>query len=101
MGRRRPPPVYLALTDFARHLIGRLEANAVGTFDAVFDLVERWHLEGDHDVAEAAAIGLLEDLQNENLYASASPKDFEPWLKPRSALSWAELNRAWNGDGKR
>src|SRR5690606_29937885 len=70
------PPLYLALSDLARHLISMLARNDVATFPGVFAVVERWHLEGDPYVAEAATVGLLEDLQNTNLHDSTVPEQF-------------------------
>jgi hypothetical protein len=92
-------PQYLALFDLARHLIGRLEAGDVAGFDTVFDVVERWHLEGDDYVREAASIGLLEDLQNGYLHKTTEPSDFEKWLRPTSRIWWDKLIAYWEGRG--
>ena len=59
------PPLYIALGDLARHLVGMLERNDVVSLQAVFRAVEQLHVEGDDYVREAATIGLLEDLQNQ------------------------------------
>jgi hypothetical protein len=61
----------------------------------VFAVVERWHVEGDSYVREAATIGLLEDLQNENLHSSTVPKDFEVFLGPESLKWWRKVERLW------
>lgn len=92
-------PLYLALADLARHLIGRLERGDTIVFDAVFDVVERWDVHGDSYVKEAASIGLLEDLQNGNLHHRTHPSDFQSWLRPESKRWWDKLNRFWEGDG--
>src|SRR5262245_33190674 len=57
-------PIYLALSDLARHLIAMLERGDTESFPAIFAVVERWHRDGDPYVREAATVGLLEDLQN-------------------------------------
>ena len=88
-------PQYLALSDVARHLIRRLEASDVANFDAVFDVVERWHVEGDAYVREAASLGLLEDLQNGYLHETTQPSDFEKWLRPTSRIWWDKLIAYW------
>lgn len=88
-------PLYLALSELARYLIGRLEANETETFDAVFALVERWHLEGDEYVREAAAVGLLEDLQNTNLHNRTRPAAFLRWLRPESRRWWDKIDAFW------
>jgi len=89
------PPLYLALGDLARHLIGMLAREDVSSFPAVFAVVERWHLEGDSYVAEAATVGLLEDLQNRNLHEGTDPEQFRPWLLPESSKWWDKLYGFW------
>ncbi|MEZ2329958.1 hypothetical protein AB6802_09555 [Mesorhizobium sp. RCC_202] len=89
------PPLYLALSQLAEHLIARLSAGDTGRFDGVFDVVERWIVEGDNHVREAAVVGLLEDLQNSNLHRATRPEDFLPWLRPQSAIWWAKVDTFW------
>jgi hypothetical protein len=43
-------PLYLALTELARHLIGMLDKGDTSTFNEVFSLVEEMHVEGDEYV---------------------------------------------------
>jgi len=40
------------------------KANRTEEFPAVFEIIERMHLEGDDYVKEAATIGMLEGIQN-------------------------------------
>ena len=89
-------PLYLVLADLARHLVAQLERGHTAGFDAVFDLVERWNVDGDSDVQEAATIGLPEDLWNGNLHERTRPRDVEPWLGRESRLLWNELNLFWS-----
>lgn len=91
-------PLYLALSDLACHLIAQLDRGETARFDAVFDIVERWCLRGDHYVRVAATVGLLEDLQNGNLYERAQirPSDFEPWLRPVSKRQWEKVYAFWS-----
>jgi hypothetical protein len=88
-------PLYLALGSLARHLIAALSIRDVPTMSRAFAVVERWLLEGDHYVREAATVGLLEDLQNTNLHEATSPSDFEPYLLPKSLKSWRDVARFW------
>lgn len=90
-------PQYLALADLARHLIGKMQVGDTSRFDAVFAVVERWHLEGDGYVEEAASIGLLEDLQNTGLHDRTTPEMFLPWLRPVSREQWDKIEAFWNG----
>jgi hypothetical protein len=89
-------PLYLGLSELARHLIARLEAQDAATLSRAFAVVERWHLEGDDYVRDAATIGLLEDLQNGNLHVTTTPQQFEPLLLPASLKAWRELELSWN-----
>jgi hypothetical protein len=89
-------PLYLALSELARHLIAILAARDTATLSQVFAVVERWHLEGDAFVREAATVGLLEDLQNENLHVSTTAREFEAFLQPESLKWWGKVDRFWS-----
>ncbi|WP_223736984.1 DUF7674 family protein [Ensifer adhaerens] len=89
------PPLYLALAELACHLIKKLEAGDTRHFGAVFDVVERWHTNGDAYVREAATVGLLEDLQNVNLHRETSPDGFVRWLGPESLGWWIRVREFW------
>jgi hypothetical protein len=88
-------PVYLALSDLAGHLIAALAARDDETLRRAFAVVERWHLEGDEYVREAATVGFLEDLQNANLHVSTNPIELEPFLLPNSLKFWRKVDRFW------
>ena len=92
-------PQYLALAELARHLIAMLESGQTAQLEAVFGVVEQWHLEGDSYVKEAATIGLLESLQNQSLHNTTSPDDFLRFLRPESRLWWDKVIAFWE-DGK-
>jgi hypothetical protein len=87
---------YLALAALARHLIEQLQSGKTANFAGVFDVVERWHVDGDPDVREAATIGLLESLQNEGLHGTTRPSDFVPWLRPQSRMWWDRVTLFWS-----
>lgn len=89
-------PLYPALADLARYLIRQLTRGEIARFDTVFDVVERWHTDGDRYVREAATFGLLEDLQNTNLHTRTRPSDFEPWLRPVSKEWWDKVEHFWS-----
>ncbi|MFA6113116.1 MAG: hypothetical protein WC729_03970 [Sphingomonas sp.] len=101
-------PLYLAQDSLAEHLIQRLGAGDTDGFDAVFDVVERWHVEGDAYVSEAASIGLLESLQNQlggddrryKTRKGVRASDFERWLRPETRKWWDKLYRFWGGDNR-
>jgi hypothetical protein len=87
--------LYVALGTLARHFIALLVAQEMTTLARAFAVVERWHLEGDAYVREAATIGLLEALQNKHLHTSTTPAQFEPLLLAESAKWWKKVDRFW------
>jgi hypothetical protein len=89
------PPLYLALSELARHLIEMLAQEDVQSLPAVFAVVERWHVEGDPYVVEAATVGFLEDLQNTGYHTSTEPSQFRQYLLPESAKWWDKLDEFW------
>lgn len=91
-------PLYLALADFARHIISFLEVKDDAGLHRIFDAVERLHVEGDHYVREAATVGLLEDLQNTNLHRTTDPEQFRPFLRPESLKWWDRVDSFWKGN---
>lgn len=88
-------PLYLALSELARHLIQNLETGNTHRFNAVFDVVERWHIKGDPYVKQAATVGLLEDLQNGYLHRKTRSDDFLPWLQPETLGWWTKVHEFW------
>ncbi len=88
-------PVYLALASLARHLVELLDARQEPELSRAFAVVERWLVEGDAHVREAASIGLLEDLQNDNIHTSTSPRQIEAFLMPESLKWWRKVEGFW------
>lgn len=90
-------PLYLALSSLAEHIAECLRTGSTDNFGAVFSVVERWQIEGDAYVREAASIGLLESLQN--LLGGSDRKEMtvERWLGPESRRRWDTLDRFWDG----
>jgi hypothetical protein len=88
-------PEYIALGALARHLIGMLTAQDTEGLTRAFAVVERWHLDGDAYVREAATIGLLEALQNDSLHVETTPKQFEAFLLPETRRWWDKVERFW------
>jgi hypothetical protein len=91
-------PLYLSLSDFARHVIGFLETKDDERLRRIFEAIERLHVEGDHYVREAATVGLLEGLQNTNLHRTTQPEQFRPFLRPESLKWWDRVDSFWNGN---
>ena len=92
--------LYVALSDFARHLLNLFRTGKTETFSSVAQVIERLHVEGDLYVREAATIGLLEGIQNVWSNNNIEPELFFPFLLPESARWWNSLNKFWKGESK-
>ncbi|MBD9390261.1 hypothetical protein IB237_23965 [Agrobacterium sp. AGB01] len=86
---------YLIAGEFACRLIRCLEAGDTSRFTAVFQVVKDWHTHGVQYVKDAAIVGLLEDLQNENLHNTTKPDDFLPWMHPETVTWWHKVRDFW------
>ncbi|MFN2455590.1 MAG: hypothetical protein ABR577_15375 [Pyrinomonadaceae bacterium] len=89
--------LYVDLGEFAHHLVELHKENRTDEFPAVFEVIERLHLEGDAYVKEAATIGMLEGIQNVAGNSGVNPEEFYRYLKPESAIWWRQLNDFWEG----
>ncbi|MEL6402076.1 MAG: hypothetical protein AAFO87_15725 [Cyanobacteria bacterium J06607_6] len=91
---------YAVLGDFARHLLQLHYQPQTDVFSAVAQVIERFYVEGDPYVQEAATIGLLEGIQNVWGNNDTDPELFVPYLLPVSAQWWRSLNDFWSGKSK-
>lgn len=89
--------LYIDLGEFAHHLVELQKAQRVAEFPAVFQAIEKLHLDGDHYVKEAATIGMLEGIQNVAANNGVGPEAFVPFLGPESTKWWRQLNDFWDG----
>lgn len=90
--------LYVDLGEFVHHLVELHQADRKDEFSAVFEVIERLHLEGDAYVREAATIGMLEGIQNVAENFGVNPEEFSIYLKPESVKWWQQLNNFWNGE---
>lgn len=90
------PLYYIALGDLSRHLVRELIDERTVHFQAVFDLVEVWIVDGDQYVSNAAVVGLLEGLQNVSGHSGVDAELFRPWLRPETSTAWDALNEGWD-----
>lgn len=88
-------PHYLALADFSRFMISRLEIGDRQQLDAAFEMIERLHVDGDEYVREAATIRILESLQNTHLHSKTNPEQFLEFLRPVSLRYWRKVEDFW------
>jgi len=89
-------PYYSLLADLVIACSELLRSKRDAELPAIFSVVERWIIEGDRYVSEAAIVGFLEDLQNSNMHRQTTPADFERFLLPQSRRWWHKLDRFWN-----
>lgn len=88
-------PLYVALGQYARHLIELHKQRTVESLTRAFNAIERLHYEGDDYVREAATIGILEPLQNLISRDEARAEDVLPYLGAVTRRQWDSLKRFW------
>ena len=89
------PPLYLPIGNLAHHLVNMLERKETETFPAVFEVVERLLIEGEHFVQETTIIGFLEKIQRWNFHKTTKPRQFEPFFGSKTLYFWEELYKYW------
>ncbi len=89
---------YIAIGEFSHHLVELYKSKKTKEFPAVFTEIERFHIEGEAYVKEAATIGCLEGLQNVAENRGLDANVFLQYLGPESTRCWKELNKFWNGE---
>jgi hypothetical protein len=89
---------YLDAGDFTRHLVRLQTEGATAELLAAFRVVERLHVEGDHDVRELATVGYLEGVQFAASHVTdVDEGDFVTYLGPESRRWWNGLVDFWDG----
>jgi hypothetical protein len=88
-------PQYLALGDLARYISRLISESKDEEIKRIFSVIERWYLEGDSYVKEAATVGILEDLQNTNVVGVGVPEKVELYLLPESKKWWLKVYEFW------
>lgn len=88
-------PQYLALGELARYISSLISESKGEEIKKIFAVIERWHLEGDSYVKEAATVGILEDLQNTNVVGEGVPEKIELYLLPESKKWWLKVYEFW------
>lgn len=87
--------LYIDMGELAHHMVDLIKSNQTSEFPAVFDVIERLHIEGDHYVKEAATIGMLEGIENIASNNGVDPEAFAPWLRTESRKWWHQLIDFW------
>ena len=79
----------------AQHLVDSYERGELAEFPAVFAVLERCFAEGDAEVQNLAAVGVVEGIQNVASHRPFGPEVFLAWLEPASRAAWNELCVFW------
>jgi hypothetical protein len=90
-----PGLVYVHLADFAHHLLELLASGRLAELPAVFAAVERFFLEGEEYVREAAPVGLLEGLWFSGGNTNQRPQRLAEFLGPEAREAWTEAAGFW------
>jgi hypothetical protein len=98
-------PLTIAIDEFAKHLIGKLEAGDTSRFKEIFAVIERLHFSTDSYLNNEVK-GISEGILDTNSYTRLHPYDFEPWFEPETKRAWLVSNkeyygREWPTDGIR
>ena len=88
-------PMYLFMGDFVRFCVAIYEDGNTMSLIKIFAVVERWLIEGDAYVSEAAIVGFLETLQNDGLHSATQPSDFMPFLGAEGRYWWGKVEAFW------
>ncbi|MEH6467944.1 MAG: hypothetical protein V7722_09960 [Porticoccus sp.] len=86
---------YLALSELARYISDLIKKEEKEELKGIFEVIERWHIEGDCYVKEAATVGILEDLQNTNIVGAGIPEIVKTYLLPESKKWWLKVYDFW------
>ncbi len=81
-------PLYLALDALAVHLFKSMSQMDSKTIEKIFDVIERWQLEGDEYVRTACTVGLFERIKGAKGPKNSFSREFRNRLKPASRQAW-------------
>ena len=79
----------------AQHLVASFERGELAEFPAAFALLERCFAEGNAEVQNLVAVGVIEGIQNVASHRLFGPQVFRPWLGSASRAAWDKLCDFW------
>jgi hypothetical protein len=89
---------YLEIATIVRWLAAQVKGQDESCFPAIFQAAERCLAEGTTDARTLIAVGLFEDLQNDNLTGGVEWAVWERHLAPLSRAAWDAVAEFWAGD---
>lgn len=91
--------LYAEMTTTAYFLADRLRAGETSRVATFFKTVERCLLEGDGPAIELIVVGLLEDVQNQNI-TRLDMDAWLPYLGPTTFRAWKAVKAFWGGSAQ-
>jgi hypothetical protein len=90
-------PQYIAVGEFASHLVDELGGQSVDGFPVVFDQIEQLLHNDDPGIRYLLTWGLLEDLGNiaANTGGWPSARQFRRWFGRLTKMAWDEIHQSW------
>jgi hypothetical protein len=89
-------PLTLAIDEFSKHLVSKLEAGETSRFAEVFSVIERLHFSTDSYVNNEVR-GISEGILDKGCYTTLHPYDFELWLGTETKRTWLISNKGYYG----
>jgi hypothetical protein len=91
------PEKYTSAGEFALYIMDLYDTGNEEELSAAFEAIESLMRDGDAEVKNIAAVGILEDLQNLGSHREHGYVVFESWLGRQSEEAWRDLERVWDG----
>lgn len=88
--------IYTVFSSLARYVEKLLENNQKEEIQNIFNLVEKWHINGDEYIQEAATIGFIEEIISLNPKHSMEDENFLPFMGSESKKWASQVKEFWN-----
>lgn len=86
---------YVAVGEFASHVVGLYEHGDLHEFPAVFARIESLYERARDSDQNLLTVGLIEGIQNIALNHGLAPDAFRLYLGPRTQVEWDNVIRFW------
>jgi len=91
-------PLYLILSKLADLIVGDFKSGQKSTLKCLFSLIEKFVLDGDQYVREAAIVGLLEEIQTKSQRNNVDISSMFPLMGEHTKSKWVALQKFWDGN---
>ncbi|MBD2257695.1 hypothetical protein [Pseudanabaena sp. FACHB-2040] len=86
--------LYGDLDEFMQHIVELHEAGQTEELPRVFEVLERFYLDGDDEVQAAITNVVLEGIRT----TAKDTDEFIPYLQPESIKQWQQLENFWEDE---